>query len=210
MIQVRTTAPSSNNKYYLRPSKGGVNNCIEIKNGSVLPNCVGYAHGAILELSNGKYKTPMTNAETFYNNASSIFKRGSTPKVGAVACWRKGSAQTGADGAGHVAIVTSYTDSTITVAQSNYSGKRWEMKTYNRNSLNFNGLTFQGYLYYPEDLEQGDMDEMKKADGTEVTTQEALYKMAEDVLKGMYGNGSTRKERLYKAIQAKVNELCKK
>lgn len=40
----RTTAPSDDNLYYIKTTKGGYNKCIQIQsNGSVLPNCVGYA-----------------------------------------------------------------------------------------------------------------------------------------------------------------------
>ena len=40
----RITAPSSDNLYYIKTTKGGYNKCIQIQdNGSVLPNCTGYA-----------------------------------------------------------------------------------------------------------------------------------------------------------------------
>lgn len=40
----RTSAPSDTNLYYIKTTKGGWNKCIQIKsNGSVLPNCTGYA-----------------------------------------------------------------------------------------------------------------------------------------------------------------------
>lgn len=40
----RTTAPSNSNLWYLKTTKGGYNKCIQIRsNGSVLPNCTGYA-----------------------------------------------------------------------------------------------------------------------------------------------------------------------
>ena len=39
----RTTAPASNNLYYIKTTHGGYNRCIEIDpiTGSVLPNCTG-------------------------------------------------------------------------------------------------------------------------------------------------------------------------
>ena len=42
-----------------------------------------------------------------------------------------------------------------------------------------------------------------------ITTSAAVQKMAEDVIAGMYGNGETRKQKLYDTIQKRVNELCK-
>jgi len=43
----RLTAPSSSNLYYIKTTHGGYNKCIQIQeDGSVLPNCTGYArHG---------------------------------------------------------------------------------------------------------------------------------------------------------------------
>ena len=42
-----------------------------------------------------------------------------------------------------------------------------------------------------------------------ITTEEAIEKMAEDVLNGLYGNGDTRKNNIYLAVQNKVNKLNK-
>lgn len=40
----RDSAPSNSNLYYIKTTKGGYNKCIQIQsNGSVLPNCTGYA-----------------------------------------------------------------------------------------------------------------------------------------------------------------------
>lgn len=41
-----------------------------------------------------------------------------------------------------------------------------------------------------------------------ITTEQAIDKMAQDVLAGLYGNGEARKNNLYTAIQKRVNELC--
>lgn len=44
VFERRTTAPSSTNKYYIKTTHGGYNQCIQIQDdGSVLPNCTGYA-----------------------------------------------------------------------------------------------------------------------------------------------------------------------
>lgn len=42
-----------------------------------------------------------------------------------------------------------------------------------------------------------------------ITTAEAVHKMAEDVLSGVYGNGTTRKENIYLAVQNEVNKINK-
>ena len=54
----RTTAPSSTNKYYIKTTKGGYNRCIQIQSdGSVLPNCVGYARRGVDSVKNKTYIT---------------------------------------------------------------------------------------------------------------------------------------------------------
>lgn len=145
----RTTTPEKTNKNFIHTSKGGYNSCIIINKttGSVLPNCVGYAWGRWHELLGKKPTLSRGNAETWYAYKDG-YKRGTTPKLGAVACWRKGSATSSKDGAGHVAIVEDYTNDSITVSQSNYGGKEFEVITIKK-PYNFNGLTFQGFIYNP-------------------------------------------------------------
>lgn len=46
----RLTAPSTSDKHWIKSTKGGLNDCIEISGGSVLPNCVGYAWGRFYEI----------------------------------------------------------------------------------------------------------------------------------------------------------------
>ncbi len=41
----------------------------------------------------------------------------------------------------------------------------------------------------------------------EITTEQAINKMAIDVLAGKYGSGSARKENLYSTIQTEVNKI---
>ena len=53
------------------------------------------------------------------------YKRGSTPKLGAIACWSLGVVGIGNDGAGHVAVVEQInSDGSIIVSESNYGGTR--------------------------------------------------------------------------------------
>lgn len=109
-MSVRTTQPSSTNKYYLTAAGGGYNKCIlgNAKNKynkrptaySVLPNCVGYAYGRYLEYHGlTKANLPTCNAKNWYAEAKkSGFKCSQTPSVGAVVCF-KGTLY------GHVAFV---------------------------------------------------------------------------------------------------------
>ena len=150
----RTSAPSTSNRYYISTTKGGLNQCIVINKttGSCLPNCVGYAWGRACEAWGEKPKLSRGNAEDWYLHKDG-YKRGKTPKVGSVICWRKGKAGYGADGAGHVAFVEKVNgDGSILVSQSNYSGTRFFTATIKSPYKYGAGLTFQGFIYPPVTL----------------------------------------------------------
>ena len=141
----RTTAPSRSDKRYINYNKGGYNTCISInqQTGYVLPNCVGYAQGRLLEIrgeSKVNWKLPACNAEDWYDTAKAQgLEVGQTPKLGAVVCWRAGSTHNGADGAGHVAIVEEVkSNRDIIVSQSAYGGQEFYLTTLTRAS---------GYMY---------------------------------------------------------------
>lgn len=159
----RTVAPSYSDKNWVKTTYGGYNHCILInsKTGSVLPNCVAYAHGRWLELLTGavglekakEYESRMClyNAEQYYGYTQDGFDRGQEPRLGAIICWRKGSLASG-DGAGHVAIVEKInSDGSIVCSASNYGGTRWYRSTYykSRNYYIGSAYTFQGFIYPP-------------------------------------------------------------
>lgn len=145
-----------NNKYwYDKTWNAGFNN--GASGDSALPNCVTYASGRFSEENDENLRNIMSN-QTGFPNANSWYantkmSKGSTPKLGAIACF--------GGTLGHVAIVEAINnDGTITVSQSNYQAKKdynssnyFQVKTYN----NFEvgkvasgvGLTFQGYIYPP-------------------------------------------------------------
>lgn len=162
----RTTAPSSTNKYYLKAGKGGYNRAMEIdsKTHSCLPNCVGLAHARWLESQKQtdyeKYdKLPTGNAENYYTYAKDGYKRGKTPKVGAIVCWRKGEAGVAKDGAGHLAFVEDvYSNGDILTSNSAYGGSRYYTKKYTKASNYRMGTnyTFQGFIYNPVEFEPDD------------------------------------------------------
>lgn len=148
----RTTAPESNDKNYIHYSEGGYNHCIEIKNGSCLPNCVGYAWGRWREILGENPKLSRANAENWFGYTADGYKRGTTPKIGAVICWRKGQAGNSSDGAGHVAIVEQVkSNGDIVTSESCYGGARWRSKTYTKSSNYYlaSGYVFQGFIYLP-------------------------------------------------------------
>jgi surface antigen len=149
----RLTAPSSSDKNWIHYTAGGYNYCIKIYGDSCLPNCVGYAWGRWRELLNKKHNLSCRNAELWYENTADGYKRGQTPKLGAVICWEgKG------DLAGHVAIVEKvYADGSILTSNSGYKSTYFYTSTikppYNIGS----NYKFQGFIYNPNDYEENTM-----------------------------------------------------
>lgn len=145
-MEIRTTAPAVNNKRYINTSKGGLNKCIIIDktNGSVLPNCTGYAYGRFLESANLEHCTlPTTNACNWFSSSHG-YETGSIAKQGAIICYSGGW-----ENRGHVAYVEQvYDNKSILISQSNYGGKRFETQI-----LQFpyykSGLNLQGFIYNP-------------------------------------------------------------
>lgn len=165
----RTTAPGTDNKYYKHVNYGGLNSCIHIKNGSCLPNCVGYAWGRWYELLGSKPKLSRGNAENWYSYNDG-YKRGSKPKIGAVICWRKGKAGVSSDGAGHVAIVEEvYSDGSILTSNSAYGGTRfYTKKLYGPNYSIGSAYTFQGFIYNPNEYAEAKKEEVNTSETTYV------------------------------------------
>lgn len=150
----RLSAPSTSDKNWIHYSKGGYNYCILISGKSCLPNCVGYAWGRWRELLGKRPDLSLNNAEDWWAK-NDCYKRGQTPKLGAVACWRKGRAGYGADGAGHVAVVEKISsDGTVTFGQSGYGYKRFYI-TKMKGSFELGGAyKFQGFIYLPDTEEE--------------------------------------------------------
>lgn len=130
-------APSKNDPntfiYWLRPEAGGCNDCAEIEDGCVLPNCVGYAYGRFMEImAMGSTELPTDvdlstgDAGMWYPSTSDSYERGQDPRPGAVICWSKDG------GAGHVGIVEKVLkDGSIITSESGFVS--WDAK-YNESS----------------------------------------------------------------------------
>lgn len=194
--------PSLSNVAYIKKGKGGKNRAIEIKNGSCLPNCVGYVNGRWIELGLENHKLCVNDAERFYSYNDG-YERGQTPKRGAVVCWLGGNSIGRSDGAGHVAIVEEvYEDGSYLVSASDYGGKRYYTKKIGKNNYLNSKTKFQGFIYIPLQF-----DEEIKEEVTETPTY--LTEFAKDVINGKYGNGDERKTKIYNAVQKEVNRLLK-
>ena len=167
----RLTAPSKSDKNFIHYSKGGYNTCIMIdKNtGSVLPNCVGYAQGRLLEIMGAKapnWKLPACNAEDWFEQAQKNgLKTGITPKLGAVVVWKAGQLHNNADGAGHVAVVEEIKNNgDIVVSQSAYGGSKWYLSTLTKASgyIYSANRPLEGFVYCGIEFEQSDIVAGKK------------------------------------------------
>jgi len=133
----RKTAPDSKNKYYY----SDIN--LYYKSGWGMPNCTAYAWGRAYEILGGKPKLSTGDGRDFYPNKSDGYKRGSTPKLGAIACWAGAS-----DSAGHVAVVEEINGSKVTISESHYYSK----VVFDTYSLTIGKESnyvsnFQGYIY---------------------------------------------------------------
>jgi len=149
----RLSAPSTTNSYYIHTSYGGLNECIHISGGSVLPNCVGYAWGRSYENLGSRPNLSKANAEYWYGTNDG-YSRGKTPCLGAVACWRKGIVGddpniSGSD-AGHVAVVEQIDGDVVITSESGYGSSRWWKTTRSASNSNFSASSsyiFQGFIY---------------------------------------------------------------
>lgn len=153
----RTTAPSTSDKYWIQETKGGYSTCILISGNSVLPNCVGYAHGRLREIvSDKKIWSPIGSylaghAENWLDSAQKHgFKTGKTPKLGSVIVYAKGKTHCEEDGCGHVAVVEEIKpNGDIVTSNSAYKGRRFFMQTMTKASGYYfgKGYTFLGFVY---------------------------------------------------------------
>lgn len=152
----RTTAPTEDNAYYYAKNPF-------YKAGYGLPNCTCYAWGRFWEIMGGDTKPSLStgNAENWWGKTSDGYARGSTPKLGAVICWRKGAAGVGSDGAGHVAVVEKINeDGSIVTSESGWGSSSLFWRKTRKNDGNWgssSSYTFQGFIYNPIDFEAEDL-----------------------------------------------------
>lgn len=179
----RTTAPTKDNKYYYA-------NNIFYKCGYGMPNCTAYAWGRLYELTNTYPKLSTSNAENWYGKNDG-YKRGNTPKLGAIACWSKGEVGNGNDGAGHVAVVEEIlTDGSIVTSNSGYKSTNFYIKTI-KPPYSLSGYKFQGFIYCTIEFEE----ETKTSE--EPTQTETVYTVKKgDTLSGIASKYGTTYQKL--------------
>lgn len=215
-MNVRTTKPTSGNKFFITKSKGGYSTCIQgsptDSQCNVLSNCVGYACGRFNEIIGAmKYPSLNCNAENFIERAKNTYglEISSVPTLGGIMVWQKGTLS-GNDGAGHVAVVEKIIDSnTIYTSESGYGGSAFWNST-RRNTNGRWGLgsayTFRGCIVNPA------IGKVVAPTPTP-SAKKNVDEVAKEVIRGEWGNGDERYKRLtnagynYNEVQAKVNEL---
>ena len=143
----RLTDPGVNGVYYNTgnpfPAKGN--------------NCTWYAYGRAYELLTKKpdiLTSPAngyqwwSNNKNKYDNGNGGYPYGSTPKLGAIACWDKG----GNHGTlGHVAIVEKIENGNVYVSESTTSAESFRVKT-----VSWHGPILQGYIYILDGAQSAD------------------------------------------------------
>ena len=155
----RITVPNKSNKHYYSDN-------IFYQCGYGMPNCTCYAWGRAYELLGKKPKLSTKNAENWYV-ANDGYIRSSIPRIGAIACWRKGKVGNGSDGAGHVASVEEvYSNGDFLASESNYGGEIFRTKIYTKASgyKITDAYTFQGFIYLPIDISE----EVKESESNNV------------------------------------------
>lgn len=171
IFKKRLTAPSLTDKNYIHYSKGGYNTSIIVdkNNGYVMPNCVGYAQGRLLEILSAtkvNWSLPACNAEDWYDKAQENgLQVGQTPKLGAVVCWRAGSKRNGSDGCGHVAVVEEIKpNGDIVVSNSAWGGTNFYTRTVTKASgyQYMSSKPLEGFIYCGIDFENDTSNDIPK------------------------------------------------
>ncbi len=136
----RLSAPSSDNPYYFS------NMNLYYRYGYGMPNCTAYAYGRIYEILGTEPNLSRWNAgQWWFDNINyGWYSYGSTPRVGAVACWDRWDQNTG-----HVAVVEAvYDDGSVLISESSWSGAMFRTRVMNANGTGFlTGYRFLGYIY---------------------------------------------------------------
>jgi surface antigen len=140
----RLSCPSRDNKYY----NSNINLFVASGYGMFQNNgnCTAYVYGRFMEvLGQNSCKLSTRNAENWYGNTSDGYKRGSTPKLGALICWEGlGSL------AGHVACVEQIkNDGTIITSNSAWKSSLFYTKELKPPYSMGSNYRFQGFIYNP-------------------------------------------------------------
>lgn len=134
----RLNAPSRSNNYYFKDN-------IFYKCGYGMPNCTCYAFGRWYEILNKVPSLPTSNAGGWYDKCHA-YKKGNTPKLGAVAVWKKLNTNRNS---GHVSVVEKISsDGSITCSNSGWKSTYFYLTTI-KPPYKVSGYEFKGFIYLP-------------------------------------------------------------
>lgn len=141
----RTSYPSRNNPYFF---SSRYNAFVGTAFGPPLctHNCTWYAYGRFAEILGKRPALPTGNAGAWYPSCTA-YRKGRTPKTGAVMCWRYSDG-----GAGHVAVVEEVkANGNVVVSNSGFSGNTlfWMQEWYKSSGYSSGRFIFQGFIYQP-------------------------------------------------------------
>jgi len=216
-FSMRTGKPGAGNKFYITRGAGGYSQCIvgspTDRECNVLANCVGYACGRFNEIiGTMNYPYLNCNAENFIERAISCgLSISKVPTLGGIMVWQKGATLGYGDGAGHVAVVERLDSANqILTSESGYGSSAFWNSTRNNSNGRWglgNGYTFRGCIINPA------IGDVHYVDPTPVQPTKSIDELANEVIRGDWGNGQDRKDRLtnagydYNAVQNRVNEI---
>ena len=127
----------SNGNVYYRNGYG-----LDVNNG----NCTCYAYGRFAEIRNAFAELPVANAGDWYNEVVG-FQKGSTPQLGAIACYR--SSTDPVNHVGHVSVVEEINGTTIKTSNSGWGGPFfWVATVDSANSYKESWMDDDGRNYY--------------------------------------------------------------
>ena len=192
-----------NDPYFILKSAGGYYEGIagkdQVRAGSGLNNCVCAAWGLVAKLENNPkcrigcgnrdFNAPYNAGE--WLERSPDYKQVQEPIEGGIIVYDN-----------HVAFINRVAGDNVYILESGYGSSNkagiWS-KTVKKSENYYRGKiygNFKGFLAPKETNTK-----------QPITTDEAIDKMADDVIAGLYGNGKEyRKEKLYRAIQKRVNK----
>lgn len=143
----RTSYPSRDNPFFFSSK---YNPFVGTPNGppALTHNCTWYAYGRFAEILGRKpVGLPVGNADQWYPSCTA-FKKGRTPKLGAIICWRYIGVSYG-----HVAVVEEIKpNGDIVTSNSGYRGGKFWLQTWTKKSGYQGGIyVLQGFIYQPKE-----------------------------------------------------------
>lgn len=140
----RTSYPAKNNPFFFNPRYNAFAGTA-YGPPALTHNCTWYAYGRFAEILGKRPALPTGNADQWYRTCTA-YKKGRTPKVGAVVCWRYSNGSFG-----HVAVVEEIkSNGDIVTSNSGWRGSHFWMQTWTKASgYQGNGSILQGFIYQP-------------------------------------------------------------